>query len=57
VNLAVVEGFEIVRVEGDPERSFQAGSVSKPVAALTTLRLVEKGDLALDEEVNERLVS
>ena len=57
MNLAVVDGFEIVRVEGDPGRRFQAGSVSKPVAALTALRLVEAGTLGLDEDVNDRLVS
>ena len=37
VNLAVVDGFEIVRVEGEPDERFQAGSVSKSVAALTAL--------------------
>ena len=33
---------------------FQAGSVSKPVAALGALRLVEEGKLSLDEDVNQR---
>jgi CubicO group peptidase (beta-lactamase class C family) len=36
---------------------FQAGSISKPVAALCALRLVADGVLALDEDVNERLTS
>jgi CubicO group peptidase (beta-lactamase class C family) len=34
---------------------FQAGSVSKPVAALAALRLVEEGRLSLDEDVNRSL--
>lgn len=36
---------------------FQAGSISKPVAALAALRLVEQGKLSLDEDVNAKLVS
>ena len=36
---------------------FQAGSISKPVAALAALRLVEQGKLTLDEDVNAKLVS
>lgn len=36
---------------------FQAASISKPVAALAALRLVEQGKLALDEDVNVRLRS
>ena len=36
---------------------FQAGSISKPVSALGALRLVEQGKLALDEDVNARLVT
>jgi CubicO group peptidase (beta-lactamase class C family) len=36
---------------------FQAASISKPVAALAALRLVEQGKLALDQDVNERLTS
>ena len=34
---------------------FQAGSISKPVAAIAALRLVEAGKLSLDEDVNARL--
>jgi len=34
---------------------FQAGSISKPVAAAGMLALVEKGKLSLDENVNEKL--
>jgi CubicO group peptidase (beta-lactamase class C family) len=36
---------------------FQAASISKPVAALAALRLVERGKLALDEDANARLTS
>ena len=36
---------------------FQAGSISKPVAALGALHLVEKGTLSLDAEVNAKLTS
>jgi CubicO group peptidase (beta-lactamase class C family) len=39
------------------ETLFQAASISKPVSALTALRLVQEGRLKLDEEVNRRLVS
>jgi CubicO group peptidase (beta-lactamase class C family) len=39
------------------ETLFQAGSISKPVAALAALKLVEQGKLSLDEEVNAKLVS
>ena len=34
---------------------FQAGSISKPVAAVGALRLVEQGTLALDADVNAKL--
>lgn len=40
-----------------PETLFQAGSVSKTVAAMLTLRLVSEGRLGLDDPVNTRLKS
>ena len=40
-----------------PETLFSAGSISKPVAAMAALSLVERGKLNLDEDVNNRLVS
>ncbi|MBS0654153.1 MAG: beta-lactamase family protein [Verrucomicrobia bacterium] len=45
--------------EGKAETSslFQAGSVSKPVAAIGVLALVQKGLLDLDQPVDEKLVS
>ena len=35
---------------------FQAGSISKPVAAMAALHLVEQGKLTLDEDVNRKLI-
>ncbi|HSM09253.1 MAG TPA: serine hydrolase domain-containing protein, partial [Gemmatimonadota bacterium] len=48
------------REQGTPattETLFQAGSISKPVAAAGALRLVEEEKLALDEPVNTYLTS
>ncbi|HLL77257.1 MAG TPA: serine hydrolase [Pyrinomonadaceae bacterium] len=39
------------------ETLFQAGSISKPVAALAALRLVQDGKLSLDEDVNAKLAA
>lgn len=39
------------------ETRFQCASISKPVTAMTALRLVEEGRLDLDEDVNEKLTS
>ena len=38
-----------------PETLFQAASISKPVAALAALALVEQRKLNLDENVNAKL--
>jgi CubicO group peptidase (beta-lactamase class C family) len=54
------EGFGVVRLEGAPvtaETLFQAGSISKPVAAMAALHLVEQGRLSLDSDVNQKLTS
>ena len=40
-----------------PSTLFQAGSISKPVAALCALRLIASGDLELDAPINDRLTS
>ena len=68
-SVAVVDGGAIVwaRGYGVTERGketavtaktlFQAASISKPVTATATLRLVEQGRLALDEDVNHYLRS
>ncbi|MEU4295465.1 serine hydrolase domain-containing protein [Kribbella sp. NPDC026596] len=40
-----------------PDTLFQAASISKPVAVLAMLRLVDRGVLDLDEDVNRKLMS
>lgn len=68
VSIAVIENCRIVdargfgrsAVNGGPVATntlFQAGSVSKPVAAVAALRLVESGRLSLDADVRDRLTS
>ena len=66
-SMAIIENGEISKAQGygftDKSRGisvttstlFQAGSVSKPVAALGALRLFEDGRLSLDEDVNRWL--
>jgi hypothetical protein len=39
------------------ETPFQAGSISKPIAAIAALRLVREGGLFLDQNVNDLLTS
>ena len=39
------------------ETIFQAGSISKPVAATVALRMAQSGRFSLDEDVNKKLVS
>jgi CubicO group peptidase (beta-lactamase class C family) len=39
------------------ETLFQAGSISKPVAAMVALKRVEQGKIALDENINNKLTS
>ncbi|SFH80417.1 serine hydrolase [Bradyrhizobium sp. Gha] len=54
------QGFGVVQLGGGPvtpETLFQAGSISKPVAAMAALHLVEQGKLALDSDVNQALTS
>jgi CubicO group peptidase (beta-lactamase class C family) len=58
--VAVIEGSRLAwsRVHGCPAGSlFQAGSISKPVAALVALELAARGELDLDANVNDRLTS
>jgi CubicO group peptidase (beta-lactamase class C family) len=40
-----------------PETLFQAGSISKPVAAMVALKKVEQGKISLDENINNKLTS
>jgi CubicO group peptidase (beta-lactamase class C family) len=66
LSLAIIENGEIVKARGygvveeggapvTESTLFQAGSISKPVAAVGALILVEQGKLSLDEDVNGRL--
>jgi len=69
VSLAVVDGGVVAWARGwgvvrngetapvTADTLFQAGSISKTVTALLTLRLVGQGRLALDDPVNARLKS
>ena len=65
VSIAVIEGGRIAWARGfgvkeagktdpvTPTTLFQAASISKPVAATAMLRLVERGTLNLDTNVNK----
>ena len=67
LSLAIIDDGKIVKAQGygfidksnqvpvTPETLFQAGSISKPVAAIGALRLVEQGKLSLDAGVNDSL--
>ena len=67
LSIAVIDNFQIVwaKAYGVVEAGsntpvttrtlFQAGSISKPVAATGALYLVEQGKLSLDEDVNQKL--
>jgi len=69
LSVAVIDNFKIAWAKGYGVREagsskpvtvhtlFQAGSISKPVAATGTLYLVEHGQLSLDENVNQKLKS
>ncbi len=39
------------------ETLFQAGSISKPVAAMAALKKVEQGKISLDEDINNKLTT
>ncbi|WP_263382287.1 serine hydrolase [Granulicella arctica] len=54
------QGFGVTRLDGPPvtpETLFQAGSISKPIAAIAALHLVQQGKLSLDADVNTYLTS
>jgi len=67
LSVAVIDDYKMIWAKGygviengsstpvTPKTLFQAGSISKPVAATGALYLVEHGKLALDENVNEKL--
>jgi len=69
LSVAVIENYKITDVKAygviapgsstpvTTKTLFQAGSISKPVAATGALALVEQGKLSLDEDVNKKLTS
>jgi CubicO group peptidase (beta-lactamase class C family) len=69
LSLAIIQDGKIVKARGygvtekngetpvTASTLFQAGSISKPVSAMGALHLVERGKLALDEDVNEKLAA
>ena len=69
LSLAIIEDGKIVKAQGygttekggqtavTAQTLFQAGSISKSVSALGALRLVQEGKLALDEDVNTKLIT
>ncbi len=69
ISIAVINNFEIEWARGfgvceartdcqvTPNTLFQAASISKPVFALAIMRLVQEGQLNLDEDVNNYLTS
>lgn len=53
-------GFGVTKTGGSPVTEntlFQAGSISKPVAAMAALHQVQSGKLSLDSDVNSQLIS
>lgn len=69
LSLAIIQQGKIIKAKGygvteqggetpvTPSTLFQAGSISKSVAALGALHLVEQGKLSLDEDVNGKLTT
>lgn len=69
VSVAVIRDFEIHWAKGygvadvvtgqevNPETMFQAASISKPVAAMATVRAVQDGLFELDDDINAILTS
>ncbi len=56
--VAVIRGGEVAVTDGTPPGVlFQAGSTSKPVAAMVALELAARGQADLDANVNEMLTS
>src|ERR1700722_13425008 len=54
------QGFGVQQAGGKPvstDTLFQAGSISKPVAAMAALHLVGQGKLSLDSDVNKVLTT
>src|SRR5262245_24846605 len=69
LSVAVIDDYQLVwargygvREAGKPDKVtsetlFQAASISKPITAAAVLRLVDQGQIDLDEDVNAYLTS
>src|SRR6266404_7901750 len=69
LSLAIIDNFKLASAQAfgvseaggttpvNNRTLFQAGSISKPVAAVGALSLVEQGKLSLDDDVNQKLRS
>lgn len=69
LSFAIIDDFKIVSAQGlgvteaggttpvTARTLFQAGSISKPVATMGALSLIEQGRLSLDDDVNRKLKS
>jgi CubicO group peptidase (beta-lactamase class C family) len=69
VSIAVINDFQIEWAKGygvletgknqpvTKETIFQTASIAKPIVAVASLHFVESGDLTLDDDVNDKLVS
>jgi CubicO group peptidase (beta-lactamase class C family) len=60
IGIAAIENFELAWTAGaggGENAVFQAGSLSKSVTSATALELVARGELELDDDIAERLVS
>jgi CubicO group peptidase (beta-lactamase class C family) len=69
ISVAVIDGGRIAWARGygvleaggarpvEPDTLFQAASISKPIASLGALLLVQEGRLSLDADVNDKLLS
>ncbi|MGH9437523.1 MAG: serine hydrolase, partial [Terriglobia bacterium] len=58
--IAWARGYGVKQLGGrpvTPETLFQAGSISKPLAAMAALHMVQEGKLSLDSNVNTRLTT
>src|SRR5262249_54489205 len=69
VSIAVINDYKVEWARGygvkdietnkpvTTETLFQAASISKPVTAMTALKRVEQGEIALDQNINDKLTS
>ncbi len=67
VSIAVIDDYQVAWAHGfgvtdaasgapmTPDTVLQAGSIAKPLTAMTALRMVERGELSLDGNINDAL--